>query len=538
MNSMRPLRALPLLFAVVIASAQGLAPTQAWRQTFDVANNSDNAYGIVTDAQGNAYFQFTDHYYTNEHLVKIGPAQNVVFHIVNPETEYFSSYGVLLSPMIGGQQYVYALDQSSNIQTGLSTIWIKKYTTNGVAQWNNAPFIFGSSNHPASFAGAYADTAGNLYLALNWFGFLDMMKIDANGNLLSEAKNSEIMPFQAYYDLHLNKWLVAGEDRGAAQPDMSARWGLYDPVTGARTTGQAWDGTVNYATGAFDRKFFAVFLLPNLRIAVAASRQNGTTGGPIPITHSIRMIENDGITTLWTYPTSGPAAGRVMDIQSSSASLPLYVVGYQDGSPQWYFAEQFDWNGNLIWRHDHGPTQVILSRPDGFYSGMNSADGHTFFLEKANPAGTFTWGKTYNSNPNYSNVTPLFGGFAAFQNSIFAMCDVVQTTNYDVILDRFVDGICFQNITCASTVQGAHALPVTILLNANAPAGGTAVGLNSSSPKLLMPNGTQAQLFTVPAGQSSIIVNLNAQVVAGTTGATLLAISNGIRRTKSVAITL
>jgi len=41
----------------------------------------------------------------------------------------------------------------------------------------------------------------------------------------------------------------------------------------------------------------------------------------------------------------------------------------------------------------------------------------------------------------------------------------------------------------------------------------------------------------VPAGQASLIVNLNAQAVSGTTGATLLAISNGIRRSKSVAVT-
>ena len=81
-----------------------------------------------------------------------------------------------------------------------------------------------------------------------------------------------------------------------------------------------------------------------------------------------------------------------------------------------------------------------------------------------------------------------------------------------------------------------QATPVQLILNGLAPTGGVQIGLNSNSNALLMPNGTRSQLFTVPAGQSSMIVALNAQTVSSNTTVTLLGISNGIRRTSAVIV--
>ena len=50
---------------------------------------------------------------------------------------------------------------------------------------------------------------------------------------------------------------------------------------------------------------------------------------------------------------------------------------------------------------------------------------------------------------------------------------------------------------------------------------------------LLMPNGTRGQLFTVPAGSSSLVVSVSA-VSPG--GATLLGIGNGVRRSVGVKV--
>ena len=95
-----------------------------------------------------------------------------------------------------------------------------------------------------------------------------------------------------------------------------------------------------------------------------------------------------------------------------------------------------------------------------------------------------------------------------------------------------------QNVVSASpTVQGGQGLQITINLNGPAPIGGISVGVSTSNNKLLLPNSSQGQFITIPAGSQFVTFTLSAQAVSGNVPTRILAIQNGIRRFVDVTVT-
>src|SRR5438874_5019712 len=93
----------------LIAASGAPSPTQAWRRVFNTGTYDDRSAGIDVDANGSAYLQYVDsqpgHNYI--HLVKIGATSGIVFDKVTDWPSNYLPAGVYVTPIIGGQQYVY-----------------------------------------------------------------------------------------------------------------------------------------------------------------------------------------------------------------------------------------------------------------------------------------------------------------------------------------------------------------------------------------------------------------------------------------------
>ena len=225
-----------------------------------------------------------------------------------------------------------------------------------------------------------------------------------------------------------------------------------------------------------------------------------------------------------------------MQVCSLNAASPVFVVGWDKTTSQ--FIEKFDQLGNLAWQHTNQPAEHLFPVADGFYSTYRPYPTAVFLEHYSDTAGLYDWGKSYvgNSISGSSDFNTLVG-FNMFQNFFYVLHNLWDSNNRHAVFDRFVTGICFQNITSAGTVKAGSKITVHLNLNGLAPTGGILVGLNCNTWKLLMPNGTRAQSFTIPAGVDHLDVQLSAQTVLVNTTATLLGISNGIRRGAAVTVT-
>ena len=216
---------------------------------------------------------------------------------------------------------------------------------------------------------------------------------------------------------------------------------------------------------------------------------------------------------------------------SLSASAPIYAVGNPDlanGGNQ--FIDKLTWAGVLTWHHTHQPVQRVYPTTEGFFGEEYYQPSQGIFLEHyIDASNTYDWGRSYTGT---AAGAPLLGGFTFFQNYFFIANSVPNTTTgYDVVMERFVTGITLSSVTCANAVTQNTQLAVTIHLNGNVVGSPMTVALNSSSAKLLLPNGLRGENFQIPVGANQLVVMLNAQPVSSNTSVLLTAIQNGVRRT-------
>ncbi len=523
------------------AAAFATQPTQAWRRIFNTGTYDDFAGAIEVDASGNAYLEYEDvqpaHSYI--HVVKVGPTSGVYFDQVS-NLDLFPNLkpcGIYVSPIIPGKQYVYAAfaDTSSNSQE----LVLYKLDTSGTVVGSFSYQAQGSL--PIGIAGIYFDSAGNVLLAMKRpdgnNGNLDMLTLDPSGNITSEHFNATIYPSSAIYSTVLNGWIAAGSDMASSIPQNSARWGLFDPATGLEgALGDTAEGAFNPSPYYSYAEQFVLNGLPNNGFSIIHnSIDRPSINVPISAYTSMQAFSSNGTST-WHYPSSGNRSGNVFQLASLNAAAPIFDLGIPFYGAR-TMIEQFNGSGVLQWQHRTQPADTMFLCADGFFTTYdNHASTNTVFLEHADTNGVYDFGKSYQGTLS-GGVTTL-AGLRVFQNSAYVLMIVDNSgTGKDVVLDRFVTGTAMQSITSASTVQSGHTLTATISLNGVAPTGGVSVGVSTSSNKLLLPNGTQGQFVTVPAGQSSVTVNLNAQVVASNTAVRILALQNGIRRFVDVEVT-
>jgi len=536
-----------LIFGLLCLALAALAtpPTQAWRRIFNTGTYDDFAGAIDVDASGNAYLLYEDDQLNQQyvHVVKIGPTSGIYFDVVGglqPFHPGYTPYGIYVSPIIAGKQYVYSVVA---VTTGTNQgLLISKCDTAGTVLWTQSfSSVTSDAAYPFGIAGIYFDASNNVLLALKHSyatgGNLEMVTIDSFGNVTSDHSNNNIYPTAAFYSTVLNGWIAAGNDMASPFPERSARWDLFDPTTGNEgTIGETAEGSFNPAPYSSYSEQFVLNQLPNNAFSnIHNSVDRPSIIAPTTASTSMRAFTGNGSPT-WSYPSSGNRSGNVFQLSSLNAASPIFDLGIP------YYAartmiEQFNSSGVLQWQHRTQPADNMFLCADGFFTTYdNHAASNTVFLEHADTTGAYDFGKGYQGTA--AGTVTSFAGLRVFQNSAYVLMNVDNSgTGKDVILDRFVTGIAMQSITSASTVQAGHALTATITLNGAAPTGGVSVGVSSSNNKLLLPNGTQGQFVSVPAGQTSTTVNLNAQVVSTNTAVRILALQNGIRRFVDVTVT-
>src|SRR5205085_453739 len=144
----------------------------------------------------------------------------------------------------------------------------------------------------------------------------------------------------------------------------------------------------------------------------------------------------------------GTATGLGLQVASLSASAPVYAVGNPDSSNGGgnQFIDKFDWTGALQWHHTHQPVQKIYPTTEGFFGQEYYQASNTIFLEHyIDATNTYDWGRSYKGT---DTGVPIMGGVALFQNFLYVMNSVQNTTTgYDLILERLVTGITLSSVS-------------------------------------------------------------------------------------------
>lgn len=586
--------------AFLLSSIAQAQVTQAWRNTYPLNTPNLDQYrnALDVDASGNAYIQRANRNLgTMQDEMTLAKfdfygrmlwSNNALIGQSGSTDGGFLS-GVHVSPVISGQQYVYACMEPNYVfqNTRYRSFWMMKYSTSGQPLWPQ-PFTFKVPNMNTILRGFYADPNGNVFLALGVGAASDMndsyplstctltmLEVDASGNQTNQQENTLIGPsnwswrtFQpcwihdvfeqeAIFDPSRHRWIVAGSDNLDLN-QVSARWGIYNPDNGSEDYSETEEGTPNFGTSPW----FDINRLPGGYIAVADNEMTpvqGSGGWAVPILkHRLKLINPQG-SVVWRYPAvaNDKADGAVFEIKAFSGTSQIYVAGDTPIGESYTtiprFMERFDWQGNLIYRNNSRPVETLLMEPAGFFSvcwrepveydpssGAWSHGNSEEIVEHFDGT-AFDFGKNYTDTGNLSGNAATITGAAVTRDSAYVLSYWVDGVNWPypgyVSLDRFVLGLALQSVHSPSSSSGNATVPVTIALNKPAGSYGYPVGLFSNNSALLMPNGSRAQNFRVPAGQSSLTVNLTAGSVSANTTVTLLATQNGVKRVVATTIT-
>ena len=519
-------------------------PTEAWRRNAPV-NFSEEGGQYATDVSGNLYFTYFDSVTPTPHLhlVKQGPAMGVVFNAdLGAHAMFAGTHTIVsLSPPILNQQVVYVgltiYEQSS------SSVYLFQYNTQGSPTWS-LPYHFTGSGQNARLINMFLDNQGGVKLAMNDFmpnqvgpptQYFEMVNLDYNQHVLQSNQITNAQFGSADYDTLNNAWLVASQQREHFPgQSYNSEWGEIDPVKGVWAFRHSLPGSYDSATGNYNATAAYVNLLPGQRAGVivdtwSGNYNQGTAGN---YQYFVEAFQTSG-PGVFIYPSSGTEPGfeYELDAWDTNQPSPVYIVGAKDhfmSIPHTITA--INWSGAFQWLSLNQPVDHLFPVWDGFYTEFENYTG-VAYLERAYSNGTYQWGKSYFGTG--TNPVARVNGVVFFQDSFYFVADIRSSTSTVKTIDRFVTSFCLQSITGPTTVHSGQ--QIALSLNFNGPTNGIFVGLNSSSNALLMPNGTRAQGFTVN-GPSSLVVNLNAQTVTSNTVVTLLAISNGIRRTFAVTV--
>lgn len=532
-----------ILSSVSLAS---LTPTQAWRLTFNNSTFDDKAGPTGVDASGYGYVYYvvsTGPKTFTTHLVKIGPSSNMVFDVTQSIvfTDTFTATGLTVSPIIGGKQYIYVTaDKTIN---GVHSAYICKYDTAGVLPWGGGMTQTSHVGNSSAFlVGIYASPDGNLYIAMNLSNSINQPAFETgifgpNGSLLAPYLKDDltVIAHTAIYSPTMAMWIVTGDDAQGPNPN-STRWLTFDPVTGSEGQTHYLAGMTTNDGSYQQEQYFPALLSGDRFVIVRNTTIAGPGGTPVTRSHTFSGYNSSG-TLNASFGGGASSGGLVSQVAQDTPAGTLYLVGKINSADTKAFIEQYDSNtGGAHWSKTNQAVDRLSAWQGGFYSSWYNAANNALYIEHYDDtSGLYDWGKSYigtGASPNQ------FAGFASFQNYFYWIANISNSaTGYDVVVDRFVTGICFQSISSSGTVQAGKMIDVTLHLNGNAPLGGVTIALNSNNASLLMPNGTKSQNFTVTSGNSSVIATLHVPAGSPASTAGLLAIQNGIMRRASITIT-
>jgi len=600
------------------AAAQGTV--QAWRQVLGVDSGTQVPGGVSSDyarnlpapmhatdvdVQGNVYVGWTrtvpgatfGSVAETSYLARYNAAgvQQYIIplsHYVNDGSDGARIIAVYVSPLIAGQQYVYALTRSLPVENKVN---VYKFTAAGRPVWTNPTLVDCSNYSTCSLQAVYLGADDQAYLAFQATSAtvqsgLRMVTINGSRAVAADCEHPNITTFYTPENPYIysgdltpsavkfepvrHRWIAAGFDQTRmAQSSPTAVWGIFDPNTGAQDYGESLTPYMNTSNNSIYRFSYHVDVLPGGSISVITNTSQEPAANPSAtpqLFHNLRLFGADN-SVLWRYP-HGNAAGYANNVASFGTASPIYVSGFPYASnpnefvdygqtPQWL--EQLSWGGVPSFHLDNQPVYVMYPSPEGFYSftyskypTSNPGTGYMQLLFNHFTGGVQDYPMVY-ADPDMNNVPPdplgpgQFGGFATYSdvsNSYgYALVWIPHRVDNNggpvngqspmLVLDRFATGLELNSLVAPASVQQNQSCTVKIGLNGPAKGGGYIVGLISNNSKLLMPNGTTAQNFTILAGQTSVTVSLKAGAVTANTNVRLTALQNNVRRYANVVIT-
>ena len=536
-----------VLLAAVAGSAIGFAqftpppaPTQAWSDALPGSSGVRNtAAGIDVDASGYVYLLYNNSTGSGDtaHLVKRGPANSLVWDVPvqTSSVRGLSVYQVLVSPKIGGVQYVYAIGSYLGGGGGFSStpVWVSKLDTNGNDQWGGPVSLADMNlNTPV---GAYADSSGDLYVAVagsqgSQDRLLDLYDIDPYGGI-SAVWNRSIYPTSATYDPGTAAWFVTGYSSSdpTGGPPVTAMWGSFDRATGNLNFGGSSVGS--HVNGFITQYHYTLDLLPGNHFAMSWNRDTYQVSFAPQHTLDCQLwVFDTQYNTVFTNPGgSSTSVGNIDQVAAYNTSSPIFVVGHNpvtDPTHPNQWLERYDWAGSQTFHRDQQPVGTLFPVADGFYDlfPWNQYPNPTFLEHYIDAGNGFYWGKSY---PSSAGI-PFYSSLKRFQNFFYL---VLGDGAQGITLDRFVEGTCLSSVSMPPSFAEGSPVGVTINLNQPVPAGQTVtVSLYSSSANVTMPNGQRSQAFTLTAGQQAMPVTLSTAIAASSYGFTIQGLQNGIYR--------
>ena len=518
------------MMAAELAGAAA-SPVLAWHKVFQAAGDMATA-GLVCDASGSAYLAYTFNQSSGTvvHLAKITPNAAVLFDKTITFDRAFTNPVLVISPIINNVQYLYLAGALTDA-TNRKIVYVNKYSTDGASLWAS-PFTFATdAGQDAALAGIHPDLNGALFLIMHGLGvapynhpYGQLDQLSPSGSILTSVLESNIDPVTAYFDDVARAWTVFGPGIGGPyQAGYMAR-GKLDPVTAADVG--TFKGPLTMPAG--------IFALPNSYNAdfTAVPAPQGSRQYELVV-----FLPNDCNSVFyWPYLIPFAARGSLTQVASADEDSTIYALGKLREGDTFSFLERFAWWGGHLSYQESLPVDQLFPTDTGFFSVFHDQATNTLRLARYQERTMdFDWQTNYMG----SGVAPnTFGAYAHTSSGFYFAANLANSSSsHSVSLDRyFTAGPCLAGVSAPSTVQGGYTMQIKILLNRSAPPGGISAGLNSSSPKLLMPNGTQSQSFVIPEGMSSIAVTLNAQIVSVVTPVSILALSRGVRRSANVTV--
>jgi hypothetical protein len=387
--------------------------------------------------------------------------------------------------------------------------------------------------------GGFVDSFDDFRLALQEIssgskGTLEMIEMDPNGMTLLDTSNPDINPYNASFVK--GQWVVTGGDMMATIPGASVRWGVYDQ-TGHLVTGAVIDsvdnGTYLYVYGPILSYVDPAGAL-DICVTVAVYRDSDQTH--YATKHFVRRYNLTGSLQWISASYDDPAEY----LTSFGSNNNLYVEqappnGFQN-------IEQFNHLGTRNWNSP--PVSEFASYPpvcDSSGVFLFSLDGNNLksvHFARLDSSGNNVWSTTLATSAGTSTQRASFSDAAVANDNLYSATLLPIVGGSQAVIQRYVPGVALSLLSTTATSFGdGSVIPVKVLLNSPAPAGGMAIKLTSSSAKVLFTNNSTAYTLAIPAGSLYATVNMHSPGVGGNTSVTVLGNQNGVQRAVSFTVT-
>jgi hypothetical protein len=312
---------------------------------------------------------------------------------------------------------------------------------------------------------------------------------------------------------------------------------VYDPSNGQLVAG-AFLNQVDNGTYTYNYSNFFSYVDPagavDLLANVTVMRDSNNT--VFAVKHFIRRYNLTG-SLQWISPSFDEYADNIISYGSDS---PTYtqINGYVRPLQH----EQFDHLGNRSWITpglQSAYTYPPVCDNNGMYAFYEDRDD----LKKIHITRIDRFGNRWTTalaSSVPSQITATRADAVALPKNLYVsiMLPTATVMGEQAVVQRYVQGVALSILSTSSTsYPDGSVIPVNVMLNSPALAGGIAVKLTTNSAKALFPNNTTSYTAAVPAGSTYAVVNVHTLAVTASTAVTVLGNQTGVQRACSFTIT-